>query len=216
MLAALLDSPRWKGIMAYVASSRSAPLYYIQTIAGGVGDGPPDPQIQLHSDTFHPSMKAWLFLTDVADDGRPLTYVAGSHRLTPERAAWERARSAAIADADRLSQRGSLRIAEEELAGLGLPPPTRFAVPPTRWSRSTPAASTPAPIPTIRRCGSNCGPIAAARRSCRGREGDLLSWRPIAIRRADGWLGAGVDWLAARGWMVQHWRRAGRRRPIEP
>jgi hypothetical protein len=124
----LLDSPRWKGIMAYVASSRNEPLYYIQTIAGGLDASLPDPQVHLHSDTFHPSMKAWLFLTDVADDGRPLTYVAGSHRLTPERARWERNKTAAI-DADRLSQRGSLRIEVEELATLGLPLPTRFAVP---------------------------------------------------------------------------------------
>ena len=33
----------------------------------GLAEGPPDPQLELHSDTFHPSLKAWLFLTDVAE-----------------------------------------------------------------------------------------------------------------------------------------------------
>ena len=46
-------------------------------------DGPPDPQTALHADTFHPTVKAWLFLTDVAADAGPFTYVPGSHRLTP-------------------------------------------------------------------------------------------------------------------------------------
>src|SRR5688572_11730753 len=126
----LLDSAAWKGVMSYVASTRSQPLYYIQSILGGAAEGPPDPQLQLHADTFHPSMKAWLFLTDVQEDGRPLTYVAGSHRTSRERLAWEQRRSVSVLDeADRLSQRGSLRIAAEELPALALPQPTRFAVP---------------------------------------------------------------------------------------
>jgi hypothetical protein len=37
---------------------------------------------------------------------------------------------------------------------------------------------------------------------------DLLSWRPIAIRRAQ-WLGSIVDWLDRRGWKKQQWRAAG-------
>jgi hypothetical protein len=129
-LAQLLDGSRWKGLMAYVASTRSEPLYYFQAIAGGVAEGLPDPQLELHSDTFQPSMKAWLFLTDVAEDGRPLTYVAGSHRLSEARIAWERRRSVEIKDnGDRLSKRGSLRISADELTELGLPQPTHFNVP---------------------------------------------------------------------------------------
>ncbi len=214
-LAALLDNAHWKGVMAYVASTRSTPLYYIQTIAAGGVEGLPDPQQDLHSDTFHPSLKAWLFLTDVPEDGRPLTYVAGSHRLTPERAAWEqRTTSTVMAAADQLSQRGSLRIKDEELPGLGLPPPTRFSVP----------ANTLVAIDT---CGFHARAAsdrptlrvelwAYSRRSpfLPWTGGDLLSWRPISIRRAQ-WLGSVVDWFAARGWMVQHWRRAGPRPPFE-
>lgn len=208
-LASLLGSPIWRGALAYVASFRSRPLYYLQAIAGGVAEGPPDPQLQLHADTFHPSMKAWLFLTDVGEDDRPLTYVAGSHRLTPERAAWERQRSLDVLDGDdRLSQRGSLRVSREELPALGLPEPTRFCVP----------ANTLVVIDT-------CGFHARAdshRRSmrvelwafCRRSPflpwtgADPLAWGPLADRRA-GWLAAALDRLESRGWMKQHWRLAG-------
>lgn len=127
---ALLRDRRWRGLIRYVGSYDVEPLTYIQTILSQRHTAAPDPQTALHADTFHPTVKAWLFLTDVTDEEGPLTYVAGSHQLTPARLAWERARSLIARDGlDRLSSRGSLRIAEAELAGLGLPPPTRFAVP---------------------------------------------------------------------------------------
>ncbi len=122
--------PRWRGLSRYVASFDMEPLLYIQTILTHRLPAPPDPQIALHADTFYPSMKAWLFLEDVTDETGPFTYVRGSHRLTPEREAWEKRRSLTVRDEDcRLSARGSLRIRTEELAALALPQPTRFAVP---------------------------------------------------------------------------------------
>lgn len=211
-LDALLEAPRWKGIMNYVGATRAAPLYYIQTIVGGMASDEPDPQIHLHSDTFHPSMKAWLFLTDVADDGRPLTYVAGSHRLTPERAAWERDKAVDIDRADRLSQRGSLRVDARELPSLGLPRPTRFAV----------AANTLVAVDT---CGFHARadsdhPTLRVELWAYSRRtpflpwagGSLSSWRPFAIRRAE-WLAGLLDVAARYGLMTQHWRPVGRRRP---
>lgn len=130
-LERLLRRPEVRALFAYAAGTLTPPIHYLQTILGGAAPGDlPDPQVHLHADAFYPSMKAWLFLADVAEDGRPLTYVAGSHRLTAERLAWEQARSLTVLEhGDRLSQRGSLRVEREELAGLGLPEPTRFAVP---------------------------------------------------------------------------------------
>jgi hypothetical protein len=155
-------------------------------------------------------MKAWLFLTDVSEDGRPLTYVAGSHRLSDARIAWEKRKSVSVNETgDRLSQRGSLRISPEELLELGLPPPTHFSVP----------ANTLVVVDT---CGfharaSSTRPTmrielwAYCRRSpfLPWTGLDILSWRPIAIRRAE-WLQHIVDWLDRRDWMKQHWRPAGR------
>ena len=129
-LDGFLRSHRWRALARYVASFDVEPLIYIQTILTHRVDGPPDPQVNLHADTFHPAMKAWLFLEDVPADGGPFTYVPGSHRLTPAREAWERQRSLTVRDEDcRLSARGSLRIDASELAALGLPPPRAFAVP---------------------------------------------------------------------------------------
>jgi len=207
-LRGLLESPRWRSVMAYVASTRSEPLYYLQAIAGGVAEGPADPQVQLHSDSFQPSLKAWLFLTDVAEDGRPLTYVAGSHRLTPERLAWERRKSVEIDTADRLSQRGSFRVSADELPGLGLPAPTHFAVPANTLIAADTCgfhARAASDRPTLR-----IELWAYCRRSpfLPWTGLDLLSWGPIGSRRAQ-WLNRAIDWLADHGWMKQHWRPAG-------
>jgi hypothetical protein len=129
-LRGVLRSPEWRGLIRYIGSRAAEPVVWIQSILRHVVDGPPDPQTALHADTFHPTVKAWLFLTDVAADGGPFTYVPGSHRLTPERLAWERRMSlAARQSANADIRQGSFRIAPEELAALGLPEPRAFAVP---------------------------------------------------------------------------------------
>ena len=211
----LVRTRLWRGMMAYVASACTAPLYYIQTVAGGVAEGPPDPQLQLHSDTFHASLKAWFFLTDVEDDGRPLTYVAGSHRLSPERIAWEQRKSIEVMETgDRLSQRGSFRIRADELPVLGLPEPTRFCVP----ANTLVVADT---------CGFHAR-AASHRQSVRvelwaySRRNPFIPWvsaglfslQRFAERRAELLLRA-LDWLDRAGIRKQHWTRAGRRRPID-
>jgi Phytanoyl-CoA dioxygenase (PhyH) len=129
-LVRLLRSPEWRGLIRYVGSRDAEPVVWIQSILRHACEGPPDPQTALHADTFHPTVKAWLFLTDIAADQGPFTYVPGSHRLTPERLAWEKRMSlAARQSPDAETRQGSFRIAEEELAALGLPAPRRFAVP---------------------------------------------------------------------------------------
>jgi len=213
-LRATLEKPRLRALLAYVASTRAEPLFYVQTIVTGHAAGPPDPQLELHADTFHPSLKAWLFLTDVTDDQGPLTYVAGSHRLTPQRLAWEQARSIDIEHSDHLSQRGSLRIMPEELPALGLPQPTRFAVP----------ANTLVVIDTcgFHARGSSDRPTMRAEIWAFARRTpfvpwtgfDLLSWKPIAVRRA-AWLNRINDRLDRAGVKKQHWQPAGQRRPID-
>ena len=127
----------------------------------------------------------------------------------------EQARSVAIGDSDRLSQRGSLRVAPEELASLNLPRPTRFAVP----------ANTLVAIDTygFHARGSADGPVVRVEIWAYSRRTPFLPWTgldpltvgPIASRRAD-WLGAIVDRLDRWGLKKQHWRPAGRRRPIDP
>ncbi len=129
-LAGVLRSPEWRGLIRYIGSRDAEPVVWIQSLSRHACDGPPDPQTRLHADTFHPTVKAWLFLTDVAADAGPFTYVPGSHRLTPQRLAWERRMSLAARDsANTEIRQGSFRIDRDELRDLGLPEPRVFAVP---------------------------------------------------------------------------------------
>lgn len=128
-LREVLRNPDWRGLIRYANSFDTEPVTYIQTILANVLEGPDDPQINLHSDAFHPSVKAWLFLEDVAENEGPFTYVPGSHLLTPKRLEWEREKSLVARHAERLTARGSFRVGREELCGLDLPQPKLCAVP---------------------------------------------------------------------------------------
>src|SRR5829696_1124190 len=90
---AVLESPEWLGLIRYIGSSALQPIHYVQTIKSHVRNAPPDPQTNLHADAFHPTVKAWLFLTDVAEDEGPFVYVPGSHKLNGPRLDWERRKS---------------------------------------------------------------------------------------------------------------------------
>jgi hypothetical protein len=125
----LLEASAFQGIIRYVNSFDAEPMFYLQTILTHVHEGPPDPQLKLHADTFQPSVKAWLFLTDVEERAAPFVFVPGSHRTTETRLAWERAMSIAVSsDGERLSRRGSFRIDPSDLAVLDLPPPEAVSV----------------------------------------------------------------------------------------
>lgn len=130
MLGEVLQSREWSGLIRYAGSRDAEPVVWIQSILRHACPGPEDPQTFLHADTFHPTVKAWLFLTDVAADAGPFTYVPGSHRLSDRRLEWERRMSlSARLSPNPEDRQGSFRIDPSELASLGLPPPRAFAVP---------------------------------------------------------------------------------------
>ena len=126
----LLDMPAYRNLIGYAGSSAAVPMVYIQTVLSGAVAGSPDPQRDLHTDTFHPTVKAWLFLTDATPDAMPFVYVPGSHRLSPQRLDWERRMS--IRASERAGQpetRLVRAISRDELNGLGLPEPEPIAAP---------------------------------------------------------------------------------------
>ena len=122
---ALLERRSFINLLRYCAATLRWPQFSLQCIKNGGGH---DPQKDLHADTFHPTMKAWLFLSDADARNGPFTFVPGSQRATAARLAWEREQSLRAGRGNRYSARGSLRIAPDELAGLGLPPPVAFNV----------------------------------------------------------------------------------------
>ncbi len=126
----LLCKPEFQNRMKYTSAKNSSPIYYIQNIKSNAVDADADPQRHLHSDTFHATMKSWLFLDDVGDHNGPFTYVKGSHKLTIKRLKWEYQKSIeGSSQSNSYSSRGSLRVADEELEGMGMPAPQSFRVP---------------------------------------------------------------------------------------
>jgi hypothetical protein len=117
------------GLMAYAAGRSGAPTFFLQTVIAEPSVQDADPQTALHADTFHPTAKLWLFLTDVGEDDGPFVFVPGAHRLTPERLEWEYRQSLGARNDPRLHHAlGSFRIEPSELAALGYGAPRRMTV----------------------------------------------------------------------------------------
>jgi len=113
----------------YVAGRSGAVVGFVQTVIAEPSKKKADPQTALHADTFHSTAKYWLFLHDVSEEDGPFIFVPGSHRLTPERLAWEYEQSLGARNDPRLHHSlGSFRIAPDELAALGYGQPRRMAV----------------------------------------------------------------------------------------
>lgn len=128
--AGVVRDPAVLALMRYVASTGGRPVYHLQTVIAEADRGRPDPQTELHADTFHPTAKLWLFLQDVGEDDGPFRYAPGSHRLTPPRLAWEyRMSLGAETDPRNHHANGSFRVTPEEFAAFDYRPPVKIAVP---------------------------------------------------------------------------------------
>ncbi|MEI2383764.1 phytanoyl-CoA dioxygenase family protein [Breoghania sp. JC706] len=129
-IGAFVNGPMFQGLLRYVASVNADPIVFLHTVFAEPDRGPRDPQTVFHSDTFHATAKAWLFLEDVSEDGGPFTYVPGSHRMTSARLRFEYEKSlTAHADKNRHHALGSFRISDEELRDMGYGAPVRVVVP---------------------------------------------------------------------------------------
>ena len=117
-------------LIRYVGGSGGDPIYFVQTVIAEPAVQEADSQTALHSDTFHSTSKAWLFLDDVGPDDGPFVFVPGSHRLTQQRMAWEYQQSLiASSDNGAYNVEGSFRITPDELSRLGDFTPRKVTVP---------------------------------------------------------------------------------------
>ena len=213
---ALLADAQFRGLISYAGSSAASPMVYIQTILSHALGGLPDPQLDLHTDTFHPTVKAWLFLNDVGPEAMPFVYVPGSHRLTPARLAWERQMSIAASRPTAQPQHRLVRaIAPDTLDELGLPPPRAISVP----ANSLVVADTFG----FHARGQSARPTARVEIWAFGRRNPFLPWTGL-----DPWSLTGlglnkpalywksVDLLERLGLGRQRWRTCGPRSAFDP
>lgn len=138
VLSEITDHPELRRLFRICGSGNRSPLMFFESIHNGVKPSKgssetninSDPQKNLHSDTFQPTVKGWLYLEDVHMENGPFHFVKGSHKATEKRAQWEYEMSLkASGNNDSYTQKGSFRISREELAALDLPEPTTFTVP---------------------------------------------------------------------------------------
>ena len=124
-----VNQKTFQGLLRFVGSSNSDPYVTLHTVLTDPSKGRPDPQTAFHSDTFHPTSKAWLFLRDVEIQDGPFSYVPGSHRMTSARLEWEYEQSVtALQSSNPHHSGGSFRASEEELRDMGYPKPDLFTV----------------------------------------------------------------------------------------
>lgn len=135
--AAFARNERLKHIVRGGVGIRPSPrAMHIYTTVHGDETANPDIQKDLHRDTYFSNLKFWYYLHPAPLEDGPLVYVPRSHKLTAERLDWEQAQALAaierIRGRDRRARneddKGSFRIAERDLASIGLPPPKPLPV----------------------------------------------------------------------------------------
>jgi len=131
----LVRQPALDRLLRYAGSKNRPPFFYIENTKQHAADtASRDPQKDLHMDTFHPCVKAWLYMDEVSDRNGPYVYVPGSQRLSWQRLKWEYKESLAACDDKRHGGPrywdGSCRVSDEDLAGMGYPQPQPMRVAP--------------------------------------------------------------------------------------
>jgi hypothetical protein len=130
--AKLLGNRHFSRLIRYTSARNEIPRAFVECLFHGTQSAGDDPQKDLHKDTFHPTVKAWLYLDDVGPHNGPFVYVPGSHRLTWRRLHWEYRQSVARSSGGRggrsYSLGGAFRVAAEDAEFLGLPEPVSLPV----------------------------------------------------------------------------------------
>ncbi|WKD48789.1 phytanoyl-CoA dioxygenase family protein [Microbulbifer spongiae] len=122
----LADNPYLDRLMRYSSSKNRPPFFFIENLCNHANVTPrPDPQRDMHADTFHPCVKAWLYIDGTDDQNGPYIYVPGSHRLSWGRLKWEYSQSLKACQKGALRDKGrywdgSFRVSDFALAKMGL------------------------------------------------------------------------------------------------
>ncbi len=129
VLEGVLSNKSLNKLTQFASGHFRKPLYYLEEVKNQYCKGTEDPQKNFHNDTFHPSMKCWLFIDDVSPESGPFTFVPQSHKLNWKRIKWHYKMSlVASNDKNSYHAKGSTRYLAEDLKELGLPEPKSFTV----------------------------------------------------------------------------------------
>ena len=129
----LIHHEKLSKLMRYTSSKNRLPLFHIENIVQHQGNGIKDTQKDTHCDIFHPTVKAWLFIDDTAENG-PFQYIPTSHRLSWEKIKWHY-REALISSKSRQARiagrywTGAFRLSADDAVRMNLPPLQPVIVP---------------------------------------------------------------------------------------
>ncbi len=122
-------------LLRYCSSKNRIPFFFLENLQQGhLKRGSRDSQKDLHCDTFHPCIKAWLYLDPAELHNGPFEFIPGSHRLTWGRVRWEYRQSLEASLRGKLRDParywdGSFRVGDADLAEMGLTQPIAMSVP---------------------------------------------------------------------------------------
>lgn len=122
-------------LLRYASSKNRIPFFHLENIVHHASPSKRhDPQKDFHTDTFHPCIKAWLYIDDVSENNGPFHLVPGSHRLTKNRLRWEYQQS--LIASRKASEKpkghywdGSFRVSDADIEALGYGKPVAMTVP---------------------------------------------------------------------------------------
>lgn len=125
----VLQGNNLKRLTRFAAGHLREPFYYLEKVKNQYSDGNEDPQKQFHHDTFHPSMKCWLFIENIEENAGAFTYIPSSQILDWKRIKWEYRMSInANKSKNNYHSKGSTRFSKEDILELDLPEPKIFNV----------------------------------------------------------------------------------------
>lgn len=132
----LTENKIFTRLMKYTSAKNEFPRSFVECIFQNRGQNR-DPQKDFHRDTFHPTMKAWLFLDNVTEENGTFLHVPGSQKLTWKRLKWEYLISIRKTDGQKrqgsvnkkiYNKGGAFRITKDDLHALGYPKAKRMQV----------------------------------------------------------------------------------------
>jgi hypothetical protein len=121
-------------LIRYASSKNRWPSFHIENIIHGKDtDKSHDPQKILHSDCFHPTIKAWLFIENVNELNGPFNYVKSSNQFSFKRLRWEYQQSILASRKEEKTNKkrnwdGSFRANQNDLIMMGYESPIPLIV----------------------------------------------------------------------------------------